>query len=59
MVEVPFGAETVDAMENSPEPLRLRFDLVAHLVGFTTEMSCLTIVWAVMQDLRFHKIAVS
>ncbi len=27
--------------------------------AFTTEMSCLTIVWAVMQDIHFHKVAVS
>ena len=27
--------------------------------AFTTETSCLAIVWAVMQDIHFHKVAVS
>ena len=31
----------------------------SQIDSFTTETSCLTIAWAVMQDIRFHKIAVS
>ena len=45
-----------NAIEGFFSNVRQRTDQIGT---FTTEMSCLTIVWAVMQDIRFHKIAVS
>ena len=33
-------------------------DALLNLAAFTTETSCLTIVWAVMQDIRLPKIPV-
>jgi putative transposase len=48
--------QTTNAIEGFFSNVRQRTD---QMDAFTTEMSCLTIVWAVMQDIRFHKIAVS
>jgi len=48
--------QTTNAIEGFFSTVRQRTD---QIDAFTTEMSCLTIVWAVMQDIRFHKIAVS
>jgi putative transposase len=48
--------QTTNAIEGFFSTVRQRTD---QIDTFTTEMSCLTIVWAVMQDIRFHKIAVS
>jgi putative transposase len=48
--------QTTNAIEGFFSNVRQRTDQIDTL---TTEMSCLTIVWAVMQDIRFHKIAVS
>ncbi len=48
--------QTTNAIEGFFSNVRQRTD---QIDTFTTEMSCLTIVWAVMQDIRFHKIAVS
>ena len=48
--------QTTNAIEGFFSNVRQRTD---QIDAFTTEMSCLTIVWAVMQDIRFHKIAVS
>jgi putative transposase len=47
--------QTTNAIESFFSNVRQRTD---QIDSFTTEMSCLTIVWAVMQDIRFHKIAV-
>jgi len=47
--------QTTNAIESFFSNVRQRTD---QIDAFTTEMSCLTIVWAVMQDIRFHKIAV-
>jgi putative transposase len=47
--------QTTNAIESFFSNVRQRTD---QIDTFTTEMSCLTIVWAVMQDIRFHKIAV-
>jgi putative transposase len=46
--------QTTNAIESLFSNVRQRTD---QIDVFTTEMSCLTIVWAVMQDIRFHKIA--
>jgi transposase-like protein len=46
--------QTTNAIEGFFSNVRQRTD---QIDAFTTEMSCLTIVWAVMQDIRFHKIA--
>jgi transposase-like protein len=48
--------QTTNAIEGFFSNVRQRTD---QIDAFTTEMSCLTIVWAVMQDIRFHKVAVS
>ncbi len=48
--------QTTNAIEGFFSNVRQRTD---QIDTFTTEMSCLTIVWAVMQDIRFHRIAVS
>ena len=48
--------QTTNAIEGFFSNVRQRTD---QIDTFTTEMSCLTIVWAVMQDIRFHTIAVS
>jgi putative transposase len=48
--------QTTNAIEGFFSNVRQRTD---QMDTFTTEMSCLTIVWAVMQDIRFHHIAVS
>jgi putative transposase len=48
--------QTTNAIEGLFSNVRQRTDQIAT---FTTEMSCLTSVWAVIQDIRFHKIAVS
>ena len=48
--------QTTNAIEGFFSNVRQRTD---QIDTFTTEMSCLTIVWAVMQNIRFHKIAVS
>ncbi len=45
--------QTTNAIEGFFSHVRQRTD---QIDAFTTEMSCLTIVWAVMQDIRFHKI---
>jgi transposase-like protein len=47
--------QTTNAIESFFSNVRQRTD---QIDAFTTEMSCLTIVWAVMQDIRFHKIMV-
>ncbi len=46
--------QTTNAIEGFFSNVRQRTD---QIDAFTIEMSCLTIVWAVMQDIRFHKIA--
>ena len=46
--------QTTNAIEGFFSNVRQRTDKID---AFTTEMSCLTIVWAVMQEIRFHKIA--
>jgi len=48
--------QTTNAIESFFSNVRQRTD---QIDAFTTEMSCLAIVWAVMQDIRFHKVAVS
>jgi len=48
--------QTTNAIESLFSNVRQRTD---QIDVFTTETSCLTIVWAVMQDIRFHKIALS
>jgi len=48
--------QTTNAIEGFFSNVRQRTD---QIDAFTTEMSCLTIVWAVMQAIRFHKIALS
>ncbi|GAC1383845.1 MAG: IS256 family transposase [Ktedonobacteraceae bacterium] len=48
--------QTTNAIEGFFSNVRQRTD---QIDAFTTEMRCLTIVWAVMQDIRFHKVAVS
>jgi len=46
---------TTNAIESFFSNVRQRTD---QIDAFTTETSCLTIVWAVMQDIRFPKIPV-
>jgi putative transposase len=46
--------QRTNAIESFFSNVRQRTD---HIDAFTTEMSCLTIIWAVMQDIRFRKIA--
>jgi transposase-like protein len=46
--------QTTNAIESFFSNVRQRTD---QIDAFTTAMSCLTIVWAVMQDIPFHKIA--
>jgi transposase-like protein len=46
--------QTTNAIEGFFSNVRQRSD---QIDAFTTEMSCLSIVWAVMQDIRFHNIA--
>jgi putative transposase len=48
--------QTTNAIEGFFSNVRQRTE---QIDAFTTEMSCLTIVWAVMQDIHFHKIALS
>lgn len=48
--------QTTNAIESFFSNVRQRTD---QIDTFTTEMSCLTIVWAVMQDIHFHKVTVS
>jgi transposase-like protein len=48
--------QTTNAIESLFSNVRQRTD---QIDAFTTEMSCLAIVWAVMQDIHFHRIAVS
>ncbi|MFL5660814.1 MAG: IS256 family transposase [Ktedonobacteraceae bacterium] len=47
--------QTTNAIESLFSNVRQRTD---QIDVFTTEMSCLTIVWATIQDIRLHKIAV-
>jgi putative transposase len=47
--------QTTNAIESLFSNVRQRTD---QIDVFTTETSCLTIVWATIQDIRFHKIAV-
>jgi putative transposase len=47
---------STNAIESFFSNVRQRTD---QIDAFTTETSCLTIVWAVMQDIRFHKITLS
>jgi transposase-like protein len=46
---------TTNAIESFFSNVRQRTD---QIDAFTTETSCLTIVWAVMQDIRLPKIPV-
>lgn len=48
--------QTTNAIESFFSNVRQRTD---HIDAFTTETSCLAIVWAVMQDIRFHKVAIA
>ncbi len=45
--------QTTNAIESLFSNVRQRTD---QIDVFTTETSCLSIVWATMQDIRFHKI---
>ena len=47
---------STNAMESFFSNVRQR---TVQIDAFTTETSCLTIVWAVMQAIRFHKITLS
>jgi len=47
--------QTTNAFESLFSNVRQRTD---QIDAFTTETSCLTIVWATMQDIRLHKISV-
>lgn len=47
--------QTTNAIESLFSNVRQRTD---QIDVFTTETSCLTIVWATIQDIRLHKIAV-
>jgi transposase-like protein len=47
--------QTTNAIESLFSHVRQRTD---QIDVFTTEMSCLTIVWATIQDIRLHKISV-
>jgi putative transposase len=46
--------QTTNAIESLFSNVRQRTD---QIDVFTTEMSCLTIVWATMQDIRLHKLS--
>jgi putative transposase len=48
--------QTTNAIESLFSNVRQRTD---QIDVFTTETSCLTIVWATIQDIRLHKIAVA
>jgi transposase-like protein len=48
--------QTTNAIESLFSNVRQRTD---QIDVFTTETSCLTIVWATIQDIRFHKISLS
>jgi transposase-like protein len=47
--------QTTNAIESLFSHVRQRTD---QIDPFTTQTSCLTIVWATLQDMRLHKIAV-
>ena len=47
--------QTTNAIESLFSNVRQRTD---QIDVFTTETSCLSIVWATMQDIRLHKIPV-
>ncbi len=47
--------QTTNAIESLFSNVRQRTD---QIDTFTTETSCLTIVWATIQDIRLHKISV-
>ncbi len=47
--------QTTNAIESLFSNVRQRTD---QIDVFTTETSCLTIVWATIQDIRLHKITV-
>jgi len=47
--------QTTDAIESLFSNVRQRTD---QIDVFTTETSCLTVVWATIQDIRLHKISV-
>ncbi len=47
--------QTTNAIESLFSNVRQRTD---QIDVFTTEMSCLTIVWATIQDIRLHKLSV-
>ncbi len=47
--------QTTNAIESLWSLVRERTD---QIDAFTTETSCLTIVWATIQDIRLHKISV-
>ncbi len=47
--------QTTNAIESLFSNVRQRTD---QIDVFTTETSCLAIVWATIQDIRLHKIAV-
>ena len=47
--------QTTNALESLFSNVRQRTD---QIDVFTTETSCLTIVWATIQDIRLHKISV-
>jgi transposase-like protein len=47
--------QTTNAIESLFSNVRQRAD---QIDVFTTETSCLTIVWAIIQDIHFHKISV-
>ncbi len=48
--------QTTNAIESFFSNVRQRTD---QIDAFTTETSCVSIVWAVMQNIRFHKVTVS
>jgi putative transposase len=48
--------QTTNAIESFFSNVRQRTD---QIDAFTTEASCISIVWAVMQDIHFHTVAVS
>jgi transposase-like protein len=48
-------SQTTNAIESLWSLLRQRTD---QIDVFTTQTSCLVIVWAMIQDIRLHKIAV-
>jgi transposase-like protein len=48
--------QTTNAIESLFSNVRQRTD---QIDVFTTETSCLTIVWATLQDIRLHKLPLS